>query len=76
MWLSDCPVPASVRVLGVHVDDDVRSRIAELGLRPGALLRVTQHADFGGIVVAATGCRLAVDAATAHRVKVRPVPAR
>ncbi|GIG26841.1 FeoA family protein [Cellulomonas denverensis] len=61
------------RVVDVGLPVPQRRRLAELGLRPGAVLRVTQRAAFGGRVVALGAERFAVDAATCARVEVGPV---
>lgn len=74
MNLSDCRRGASVRVLGVDIAEQSRLRIEEMGLRPGALVRVTQLAAFGGIVVATGAARVGLDAATARRVRIEAAP--
>lgn len=57
-----------MRVVSIDVPDPLRA--AEIGVRPGAILYVTQRSAFGGVVVAVDGSRLALDAATARRVVV------
>jgi len=42
-----------------------------MGLREGAVVRVTHRAPFGARVVAVGGSRIAVDAATAVAIEVR-----
>jgi ferrous iron transport protein A len=74
--LSDCRRGASVRVLDVDVAEHARLRIEEMGLRPGVVVRVTHLAAFGGVVVAAGGARVGLDAATARRVRAEPAPGR
>ena len=75
MDLVDLPVGATARIASVDVgaDADVTFRLGELGLRPGATVRVLNRAAFGGRVLAlgtpgasasraaTTGMRLGVD---------------
>ncbi len=76
MNLAQWPVAAEGRVVAVDLDQSVRLRLGELGLRPGSVLRVTHRAAFGGRVVAIGADRFAVDAATCQRIEVaEPVPA-
>jgi ferrous iron transport protein A len=69
MQLSACPVGLQARVLEVEVTGDALLRVREVGLRPGATLRVLQRC-MGGRVVAVGAERLAVDAATAALIRV------
>lgn len=50
-------------------------RVAEMGIRPGAVVRVTQKSAFGGIVIAVGGARVAIDGGTSRRVTVSPLEA-
>ncbi|MBD3778560.1 FeoA family protein [Cellulomonas sp. ES6] len=70
MDLAHWPTGTDARVLAVDVDATARLRVGELGLRPGAVVRVTHRAAFGGRVVAIGAQRFAVDAATCARVRV------
>lgn len=45
-------------------------RLAQLGLRPGAEVRVVMRTSGGGRVVAVAGSRVALDHATAQRLRV------
>lgn len=76
MTLRDAPEGTHVRLTGVRLSDDVTLRLHEMGLRPGAVARVTQHAAFGGRVVAVAGSRYAIDATTAGLIDVEPLDAR
>lgn len=58
------------QVATVTLPTSQRLRLAEMGLRPGAVLRVTQRAAFGGRVVALGAERFAVDAATCALIQV------
>lgn len=70
MTLRDAPEGTHVRLTGVRLSDDVTLRLQEMGLRPGAIARVTQHAAFGGRVVAVAGSRYAIDSTTADLIDV------
>ena len=48
-------------------------RARELGLRPGAIIRITQRTLFGGTVLDVSGSRLALDRVTANNIVVEPV---
>jgi ferrous iron transport protein A len=54
-----------VRLDDAALDDAARLRMCEIGLRPGAVVRVVQCAAFGGRVIACGHQRFALDAATA-----------
>ncbi len=47
-----------------------RRRLAQLGLRPGVELVVVMRTSGGGRVVAVSGSRIALDQATAQRLRV------
>ena len=55
-----------VVVDGIDLDDRHRFRLCEIGLAPGAGLRVMQRSAFGGRVVAFGNERVAVDGGTAR----------
>ncbi|MGO1666698.1 FeoA family protein [Flaviflexus sp.] len=48
-------------------------RAKELGLRPGAIVRVTQRTLFGGTVLDVSGSRLALDRTSVRRMIVEPL---
>jgi Fe2+ transport system protein FeoA len=62
--------------VGVAGGTPVPPLLQALGLGPGAHLRVTGRAAFGGVAVALAGARVVLDAATARRVGVALVPQR
>ena len=72
--LSGIPAGGSARVVRVDLDDGVRVRLRELGLRPGGELHVTHRAAFGGLVVAVGADRFALDARTVARIHVEQAP--
>lgn len=57
-------------VVDVSLPSESRRRLAELGLRPGAAIRLAQRATGGGLVVDLDGSRIALDGATARAVTV------
>jgi ferrous iron transport protein A len=72
--------PTSLRDLAVgesavldepQVEAAQRRRLAELGLRPGETVTVTQRAVGGARVVAVHGSRIALDGRTADLLRVR-----
>ncbi len=71
MTLRDCPRAMRVVVDGIDLDERHRFRLCEIGLAPGAGLRVVQRSAFGGRVVAFGNERVAVDGGTARAVRVR-----
>jgi ferrous iron transport protein A len=70
MNLGEWPPLTDGRVVRVDVDPTAVLRLSELGLRPGATVRVTHRAAFGGRVVGIGADRFAVDAATCARIEV------
>jgi ferrous iron transport protein A len=73
MTLPESPPGAKLRVTGVRLPAPEAFRLKEMGIRPGTLAHVTQHAAFGGRVIAVAGSRFALDAATAALIDVEPV---
>ena len=64
MDLGHWPTHAEGRVVTVDLEDSIRLRLSEHGLRAGAIVRVTHRAAFGGRVVAIGADRFAVDGRT------------
>ena len=73
MTLPESPVDAQLRVTGVRLPAVHALRLSEMGIRLGTVGRVTQHAAFGGRVIAVAGSRFALDAGTAALIDVEPV---
>ncbi|HYO20544.1 MAG TPA: FeoA family protein [Dermatophilaceae bacterium] len=73
MTLPECPAGAVLRVTGVRLPAEDAFRLSEMGIRMGTLAHVTQHAAFGGRVIAVAGSRYALDAGTAALIDVEPV---
>ena len=61
MDLVSCPTGSPARVVGVDGEPGLALRLGELGLRPGAVVRVTHHGGRSGRVVAVGADRLALD---------------
>jgi ferrous iron transport protein A len=62
-------VLAEPRVSGSH-----RTRLAELGFRPGETVRLTQRSVGGARVIAVHGSRIAIDADTARALVLEAQP--
>jgi Fe2+ transport system protein FeoA len=62
-----------MRVTGVRLSTADAFRLNEMGIRLGTVARVTQHAAFGGRVVAVAGSRYALDGGTASLIDVEHV---
>lgn len=75
MRLDTCPLDAEVEVVSLDVPGIAQLRLREVGVRVGAMLRVTNVAPFGGRVVAIGASRVALDGATAAVIRVTS-PAR
>ena len=61
-----------VLVTGVGADLAVRRRLAEMGVRPGARIRVMHQSAGGGRVLAVDGSRIAIDAHLAASIEAEP----
>ena len=71
--LCDCPRGTHAVIDSISLDERHRFRLYEIGLAPGAQLRIMQRGAFGGRVVALGGERVALDHSTARAIRVRPV---
>jgi len=65
-----------LRVTGVRLPAADAFRLNEMGIRLGTRAHVTQHAAFGGRVIAVSGSRYALDGGTAALIDVEPVTLR
>lgn len=75
MDLSRCAVGAATRIVDVDVEPGMRRRLGELGLRPGAVVQVTQDVRRQGRVLAVGAERFALDVRTCTLIAVEPVGA-
>jgi Fe2+ transport system protein FeoA len=65
---------ASARVIAIGGERAFRCRLMELGLLPGAYLRVVRRVDVGGVLeVEVRGCRLSVRQGEARQLMVEAV---
>ena len=64
---------AELLVTGLRLPAEDAFRLNEMGIRLGTVARVTQHAAFGGRVIAVAGSRYALDGGTAALIDVEPV---
>lgn len=62
--------PGNFRVAGIFLPSDQAERLGDLGLRVGNPVQLLQNRGEGGAVLAVGDARLAVDAATALKVRV------
>ena len=76
MTLPESPLGAELRVTGVRLPAADAFRLNEMGIRLGTIAHVTQHAAFGGRVIAVAGSRYALDGRTAALIDVEPVRRR
>jgi ferrous iron transport protein A len=70
MTLRESPVGSQLCVTGVRLSAAHAFRLNEMGIRLGTLAQVTQHAAFGGRVIAVAGSRYALDGGTAALIDV------
>ena len=71
MLLSDAGVGCTARVLRVTEDDELLGYIGDLGLKPGAEVKVVEVAPFGGpLTVTVAGATTAIAREVARRVTV------
>ena len=70
--MRDLAVGERALLAEVDATDDQRRRLAELGLRPGQEVTVSQRAVGGARVLSVHGSRIAVDARTAAALRVQP----
>ena len=70
MTLRESPLGAELCVTGVRLRAADAFRLSEMGIRLGTVAHVTQHAAFGGRVIAVAGSRYALDAGTSALIDV------
>ncbi len=68
MHLADLPMGVIAPVSEVVAGDGVRTRLAELGIRPGVHVSCVQRCSGGGRVVRVGNARLALDRAALRAV--------
>jgi Fe2+ transport system protein FeoA len=73
MTLRESPLGTGLRVTGVRLPAAAAFRLNEMGIRLGTRAHVTQHAAFGGRVIAVAGSRYALDGGTAALIDVEPL---
>jgi ferrous iron transport protein A len=76
MTLRESPLGTELCVTGVRLAAADAFRLNEMGVRLGSRAHVTQHAAFGGRVIAVAGSRYALDGATAALIDVEAVQRR
>ncbi len=70
--LDRAPLGAAVRVSGADTPADLTRRLAELGVRAGAVVRCLQRTAGGGRVVDVAGARIALGREVLRAVRTEP----
>jgi ferrous iron transport protein A len=70
MLLSALPPGVMAHVRAVSTESEAVLRLREMGLRPGALVRMAGHGAGGSRIVTIGAARLAIDGATASLIDV------
>jgi ferrous iron transport protein A len=70
--LDRAPLGAAVRVAAADAPADLARRLAELGLRQGAVVRCLQRTTGGGRVVDVAGARVALGREVLRAVRTEP----
>ncbi|MBD3689790.1 ferrous iron transport protein A [Nanchangia anserum] len=73
MRLTEVTVGRTVRLKEFGCSPEHELRVKELGLREGAVFRVTHRAGFGGVVINLAGSRIAIDRGAGRHVVVEPM---
>ncbi len=72
MSLDQSPLGATMTFVATGASEDVARRLAELGLRVGAVLSCTQRTAGGGRIVAVDGSRIALGRDLLRAIDVEP----
>ncbi len=70
MLLSALAPGAAAHVRAVSTESGVVLRLREMGLRPGALIRMTGRASGGSRIITIGAARIAIDGSTAALIEV------
>jgi len=68
--LSQLSEGASATLRTIHGGQQVRGRLAAMGLLPGTQLEVVQNSGHGPFVVSVRGCRIVIGRGMASRLEV------
>jgi len=60
----------SVKVIAVEAGFALQSRLASMGLVPGAQIDVVGNSGHGGLIVGLKGCRIMLGMGMAHKIRV------
>jgi len=74
MPLAMATVGTCVEVEGVRGGDDLKRRLAEMGLLPGTRVRVISNGRPGPVVLEIKGSRLAIGHGVTHKIRVKECP--
>jgi len=73
--LNECLADEKVRILRIVADRQMKNRISDMGLNPGAIVQVISDDCCGDSIIVVTGStRLMLDRATAKKIRIVPVP--
>ncbi len=73
--LPSLPAGAAGRVSRIHGGRGMALRLARMGIRPGAVVRLVSSGPFSGpLLVEVEGLRVALGRGVARRILVRPLP--
>jgi Fe2+ transport system protein FeoA len=72
MSLSMVSPGEDVRLVAIHGGQQMRKRLADLGLNVGMTVRVVQRNGHGPLILAVKDSRLAVGHGMAHKILVQP----
>jgi ferrous iron transport protein A len=70
--LDRSPLGTTLTLVATGVSEDVARRLAELGLRVGAVFSCTQRTAGGGRIIAVDGSRIALGRELLRAVEVEP----
>ena len=74
--LSSIAAGEHVRLATIHGGRQLRARLAELGLTPGAMVTIVANAGRGPLIVGIKNCRMVFGRGMAHQIAVEHVKGR
>jgi len=72
--LSLAPAGEPLTIIDVCAGQQLRRRLADLGLMPGAVVEVVRSLGHGPVILAVHNTRLALGRGASHKVLVEPAP--
>jgi len=74
--LSLAPVGELLTVVDVRAGKRLRQRLADLGLKPGSVIKVVQRLGQGPMILSVEDTRLALGRGASHKILVQPASDR